>query len=542
MTIPQGFQPGEASARREVRAHKRRKPGPMAYVELGQDNGGILLNLGEGGFAVRSALAFQATEFPELRFQVPQLRGWRSAGGRIVWMSENKTVAGIQFLELPEASRLEIRKWASAEEEGERAEAEQRGTIEPRTMVSETAYPGDPRDRVAAAPMQAAANTTRTAPLRESVAAARMPPAAVPVVQRAAARAGSAQAPPSQDFRFNEYSMFAAEPGSEQVWVEAGRQKTGSGRVALLLIVVAALFFALGATVGRGTLDPWIADVEAWVQGPTAPSVKPPAPAGQVSSAALDSQETRQQEGSSASGDQGGAAQQAPNETPDANLRAGDTTPAESGRTDGKAGERKTPEANSQASMVAKGAATGVGLPGKKSFSAAAPTPAPKPPSKAGIPRSANTAGEGEDARVSGHAILVNAPEPGSPPFGVNLPSETVSASSNVAISVQRSIQVPPRTGTGYARPERVLIGRLISHGEPFYPPEARNRRLEGAVQVHATIGRTGHVIGVRAVSGPSLLASAAMTAIREWRYEPTFIDGDPVETQAEITMVFRLP
>jgi outer membrane biosynthesis protein TonB len=38
------------------------------------------------------------------------------------------------------------------------------------------------------------------------------------------------------------------------------------------------------------------------------------------------------------------------------------------------------------------------------------------------------------------------------------------------------------------------------------------------------------------------LLASAAMTAIREWQYEPTFIDGDPVETQAEITMVFRLP
>src|SRR6266849_3631706 len=547
MTIPQGSHPGDVSATREARAHARRKAGPMAYVELGQDNGGILLNLGEGGFAVNSALAFRATEFPELRFQVPQLRRWRSAGGRIVWMSENKTVAGIQFLELPEASRLEIRKWASSEEEGEHPEAEQRGTMEPRTIVSETAYRRDPRDRGVAAPMETAANTTQAAPRSESVAsghhiAAHMPPAAVPVVQRATARADAAEAPPSQDFRFNEYSMFAAEPGSEQVWVEAGRQKTGSGRVALLLIVVAALFFALGATVGRGTLDPWIADVEAWVQGPTAPSVKPPAPAGQVSSAALDSQETRQQEGSSASGDQGGAAQQAPNETPDANLRAGDTTPAESGRTDGKAGERKTPEANSQASMAAKGAATGVGLPGKKSFSAAPPTPAPKPPSKAGTPRSANTAGESEDARVSGHAILVNAPEPGSPPFGVNLPSETVSASSNVAISVQRSIQVPPRTGTGYARPERVLIGRLISHGEPFYPPEARNRRLEGAVQVHATVGRTGHVIGVRAVSGPSLLASAAMTAIREWRYEPTFIDGDPVETQAEITMVFRLP
>src|SRR5258708_38996140 len=157
-------------------------------------------------------------------------------------------------------------------------------------------------------------------------ARAHMPPAAVPGVPQAAARADVAAAPPSQDFRFNEYSMFAAEPGSEQVWVEAGRQKTGSGRVALVLIVGGALFFALGATVGRGTLDPWIAYVEAWVPGPAAPSVKPPAPVDQLSSAALDSQETSQQEGSGASGDQAGAAQQAPNETPGSNRRGGGAT------------------------------------------------------------------------------------------------------------------------------------------------------------------------------------------------------------------------
>jgi outer membrane biosynthesis protein TonB len=46
----------------------------------------------------------------------------------------------------------------------------------------------------------------------------------------------------------------------------------------------------------------------------------------------------------------------------------------------------------------------------------------------------------------------------------------------------------------------------------------------------------------VTAVSGPRLLSSAAITAVREWRYEPTFIDGDPAETRAEITIVFRLP
>src|SRR5260370_15055814 len=109
MTIPQGSQPGDVSATREARAHARRKAGPMAYVELGQDNGGILLNLGEGGFAVNSALAFRATEFPELRFQVPQLRGWLRALGRIVWTSANKTLAGIPFHELPEESLPHIR-------------------------------------------------------------------------------------------------------------------------------------------------------------------------------------------------------------------------------------------------------------------------------------------------------------------------------------------------------------------------------------------------------------------------------------------------
>jgi len=47
------------------------KLSPMAYVELGQDNGGILLNLSEGGFAVQSALALTSRVFSELRFQVP---------------------------------------------------------------------------------------------------------------------------------------------------------------------------------------------------------------------------------------------------------------------------------------------------------------------------------------------------------------------------------------------------------------------------------------------------------------------------------------
>jgi protein TonB len=87
-----------------------------------------------------------------------------------------------------------------------------------------------------------------------------------------------------------------------------------------------------------------------------------------------------------------------------------------------------------------------------------------------------------------------------------------------------------------------VIIGKLISHSQPFYPVEARNRRMEGNVELRARVGRTGEIVGVTPVSGPRLLSSAAMAAVREWRYEPTFVDGDPAETFADITIVFRLP
>jgi len=337
--------------------------------------------------------------------------------------------------------------------------------------------------------------------------------------------------------------MFATEPSPAEIWIDAGQQKRGSRRVVLLSILMATLFFVLGATVGRGTVDHWIADLETWMQGPKAPAAKPPIPVDDPSGATADAQRVDGQTGADANGVPSGDAQQIPNEKPASNTVTASSMPAETGRDNGEVGAQ-TAETNSQANAIAKSDEPVVGLPGKNLPSATAT--APKQPGKSAAPRSGYPMGDGVSvptgAQVGEHSILVNAPEPGNPPFVVNLPNDAISASSTVAISARRSMQVPPRAGVGGSSSERVVIGKLISHSEPFYPMEARNRRLEGSVEVHATIGRTGQVINVRPVSGPALLASAAMTAIREWRYEPTFIDGDPVETQAEITMVFRLP
>src|SRR5437868_1456230 len=115
MTKLQEPHTSSVSRANEARLHGRRKLATMAYVELGQDNGGILLNIGEGGLAVQSALTLTSKDFPEIRFQLPRFRRWFTVSGRLAWISESRTEAGIQFVDMPEAVRTQITNWISSE-------------------------------------------------------------------------------------------------------------------------------------------------------------------------------------------------------------------------------------------------------------------------------------------------------------------------------------------------------------------------------------------------------------------------------------------
>ena len=87
----------------------------------------------------------------------------------------------------------------------------------------------------------------------------------------------------------------------------------------------------------------------------------------------------------------------------------------------------------------------------------------------------------------------------------------------------------------------RLQLGHLVSRGEPVYPDEAKQRGIEGTVTVHANIGRTGSVESVTAVSGPPVLASEGLSAVRQWRYTETLLSGPPVETEEDSDVTFRL-
>jgi protein TonB len=95
--------------------------------------------------------------------------------------------------------------------------------------------------------------------------------------------------------------------------------------------------------------------------------------------------------------------------------------------------------------------------------------------------------------------------------------------------------------------PKRVTVGgnvqaaRLVNRVQPLYPPLARQTRISGTVKLHAIIGKNGAVEQLQVVSGHPLLVQSALDAVRQWRYQPTLLNGDPVEVDTEIDVIFSL-
>jgi periplasmic protein TonB len=87
----------------------------------------------------------------------------------------------------------------------------------------------------------------------------------------------------------------------------------------------------------------------------------------------------------------------------------------------------------------------------------------------------------------------------------------------------------------------RVVEANLIHDVAPQYPPEAGRARIQGTVVLLAVIGTDGSVKDVRIESGLPVFAQAAIDAVKQWRYKPYMIDGEPVEVDSRITINFAL-
>jgi protein TonB len=86
-----------------------------------------------------------------------------------------------------------------------------------------------------------------------------------------------------------------------------------------------------------------------------------------------------------------------------------------------------------------------------------------------------------------------------------------------------------------------VMAGQILQKTTPVYPPIARAAHVGGTVVLHAIIGKDGSIQNLSVISGPPMLVGAATDAVRQWRYKPYLLNGDPTEVDTTITVNFNL-
>src|SRR5690349_11147663 len=97
------------------------------------------------------------------------------------------------------------------------------------------------------------------------------------------------------------------------------------------------------------------------------------------------------------------------------------------------------------------------------------------------------------------------------------------------------------------ATPQRIKVGgnvqsaKLVRQPRPVYPPLAKQARISGVVKLSAVISANGTIQDLKVISGHPLLIPAALDAVKQWVYQPTLLNGEPVEVQTQIDVNFTL-
>jgi TonB family protein len=488
------------------RTHSRHRIRALAYVELGENNGGIVLNISEGGFGVRAAEAIQEDSLSRLRFQMQYATQPLEMSGKIAWTSESRREAGVRFTDLRDEALSEIRTWILQEVSPGRspkqfpvarrsfgATPEKNETISDEFSKGEIveAETQDDADHQVAGPSIIPDSKSKFSGPMVSRAPAERQEYGATLFPKAASTAPGSRLPvtalPAISKPGSVPSVSRAQNAPEN-WMDFRVQMGRGWMVAALVTFLVAISFSAGMAVRRGGLaglrrnadTPPSASAQTQNSVPAAPPARTPSKPLQID--IVDSSNQRW------------------------------TIPANT----------SAPHSGANGAGIESR-----GSPHDSSENIATPTSGLRP------------APEHQDA---GGASAVPS-QKGASPTRLSLPEHSVSASGSVAVSSQRSLVVPAESSQSTSPTGKNLqVGQLVNLVDPLYPPEAEQKHIEGTVRIHATIGVDGSIKDLQPLSGPASLLPAALTAVREWRYNPTLLNGQPIETQEDISVVFRLP
>jgi TonB family protein len=484
-----------------------RRPIPsLAYVDLGENNGGIILNIGEDGLAASSAAPLDSDRLARIRFQLPGSSDRLEASGEIAWISESKKQAGLRFVDLSDNVRSQIRGWISSQapsikfqSDGVAAREKAWRRLEmPTTRMPQSLPPQPAR------------------PDRVTQVQARVPTPALNAASTLFGAAASGVDPTSFIRRQQQLGATGYRPS-----VEAGgglrkvlAQRRTWGILAVVVILGASFVFGwfMGGGPGSGN--------HAWF-GKTNLETRETANGREPSAT------------TSVTSIPGPSMQNAP-------LSSSGSVPAPVNSGSNVVGSsvqlaRPKPRVLEPGSVSATANTLG---PRTESV------PSPGPGSVAQQRQQTNVTAppdsnvtQPESPRMAGAAGQENslAVKPADSP-------EVTRGSVSLSFDFNPSIRVLAGLKSQMSGPGTNLqAGQLLSRVDPVYPEDAKTQRVEGTVVLHIIIGQDGTIHSVEPKSGPALLIPAAANAIRKWRYTVSTAGGQPVEAEEDITIEFRL-
>src|SRR5579863_1403345 len=523
------------------RRHLRRRDNSLAYIDLGGNNGGIILNISEGGLVLAAAAPLQGDCLPKMRFQLPGSVDWIEVIGEIAWISDSKREAGVRFLTMRDEDRERIKVWVSSETASLES---QRVTNRSRDKGGRLLQMPAARATKSAAPAPATFEHTTPDYSKTSSASG----SARRTISAVALAAAMAPALPSRRLleraALNPESNLAARP------VQVVVQRRGWGNIVSVVILASAVSFVTGwfaagpAMQSRllhifersttettkpiaGTPD---APASSTIASATAPStlvqeaapkeIVATPPAAHAAAAAPSSQTpTVNPPAHAAESASPIVAANVASEQPD--KPRVETTHPDRGPSGTAAGASQRPIEHAPAPDANKPPAA------SKEIVSIPPSPIVSPPAVS----------QPDVVRAVAAVPAANSPAP-TP----TVQSEIFRGTVAVSFSAYPSIRVPAELKSQMSRQGASLqIGRLTSRIDPAYPADAERRHIEGTVRVHAIIGRDGAVQSVALLSGTSLLAQAVTNAVLQWRYQPTSIGGQAVEAEEDVVVVFKL-
>jgi TonB family protein len=510
----------------ERRCITRKRVFSLAYLEVGSDNGGMVLDLSEGGLALQAFNPLIGLTRVNLRIQPPKSRKRIAATAEIAWLSETKTEAGLRFLDLTEDARTEIAEWISTEAAVPEPPsldqaAAPKNTDVPAAQVSsaqtspapvyegqdrnwEEWFPlfGDLNPEQSTANQKAFNNFLKTSTGSDNFA---LQPGSVPSQEFSdhSANDPNSFAQPLQQRTGDEKILAVARPVSSTPLSHLRRLPVGSpvsraaasqpflseqfrkwGTIAVVCACIALVFLFLGMAISQGLLR----------DHPERLSAEEHPHDSGVSSQTL------------------------------ATLEAPVTHNASSG-----------PAVIPSVPAVSRTRSTDSEIVSR------APQKGSRDKQDGENPKSRMTIGEADPIAAALPPAIAPSPET------VKRDAQNTAVPSLPVWSVQAAANHKQTAGTAATNPAPLRVPErrsdcyLLYRVEPLYPREAREQRVEGTVMVHLQIGTDGRVRSSRELSGPAPLVPAALAAVREWRFIPALLNGQPIDAEKDVSIEFQL-